>query len=498
MPAQDLALRLLAGTTYAVNPYTRTKVPTAFELHVMNRLGCGYSRDTWARMRAAGGAEAWFERQLEPDSVAESETAEALLGWYPDLDDSPATKWAKYEAKTKGGFQYARDLANWSMLRRVHSRRQLHETMVDLWSNHFNVTALANRAWVQRWHFDRTIRQHALGSFEDLLIACTLHPAMLLYLDNFRSERDNANENHGRELLELHTVGRAAGYSEQMVKDSAIILSGYTVHLKTSWEMYYDRTLHTLGPVQVLGFSHANGSADGSQLTLDYLRYLARHPATARTVATKLATRFVSDTPSPDLVDELARTYLDSGTDVKAMLRVLFGSAEFHSSAGQKVRTPVEDCVATCRVLQVEARRPTGERSFGNVVTGLHQGLPLYHWPRPDGPPERNAEWASASRMLSSFRMHWNLAGGFYPGVDVGYKPGRWWLPQRRIRLDQYVDHLCRMLLGRGSTSRELKAVCQATGFQPGDTVTRDHALARWAFVRMAVVLLDSPTHMSR
>ena len=498
MPAHDLALRLAAGTTYAVNPYPRTSVPTAHELHVMNRLGCGWSPETWSRMRAAGGATEWFERQLDPESVPESAKAEALLGWFPDLEDSPARRFERARSGARGSYDYARDLANWSMLRRVYSRRQVFETMVDLWSNHLHVTATGGRAWLQRWSYDKVVRQHALGRFEDLLVACTLHPAMLIYLDNFRSTRDNANENHGRELLELHTVGRGAGYTEAMVRDSAKILSGYTVDVRGTWEGYYDQSRHTMGPVTVLGFSAPNAAADGSQLTLQYLRYLAQHPATARTVATKMATRFVSDTPSAALVEELARVYLDSGTDIKAMLRFLFASEEFRGSAGLKVRTPVEDLVATCRVLQVQARQPTRRRSFAHAITGLHQGLPLYQWPRPDGPPERNAEWASASRMLSSFRMHWNLAGAFYPDVDVSYKRPRWWLPQPRIRLDRYVDHMCRMLLGRGSTSRELKAVCQATGFRPDERVTRDHPLARWAFVRLAAVLLDSPTHMSR
>lgn len=496
MPVRDLALRLAAGTTYAVNPYRATKVPTSFERHVMNRLGCGYARSTWQEMKRTGGAEAWFEQQLDPEAVPESATAEALTSWFPDLLDSPQRMWER--RSSKGGWGYARDLANWTMLRRIYSRRQVHETMVDLWSNHFHITAQGGTAWVQRLDYDRVIRQHALGRFEDLLVAATLHPSMLLYLDNFRSVRNAPNENHGRELLELHTVGRTSGYTEQMVKDSAKILSGYTVKHATTWEMTYNSALHTTGAVQVLGFTAGNATADGSQLTVQYLKYLANHPATARTVARRIATRFVSDSPSDALVNDLARVFLDSGTDIKAVLRRLVASSEFRGSAGQKTRTPVEDLVATSRVLQIRARRPASDSSFASAITWLHQGLPLYQWPRPDGPPERNPEWASASRMMSSFRMHWNLGGGYYPSVDASYRAPAWWLPETRIRLDQYLDHMCRMLLGRGSTSREVKAVCQATGHQPGDTITKEHALAGWMFVRLAAVLLDSPTHMSR
>ncbi|QNN54067.1 DUF1800 family protein [Nocardioides mesophilus] len=327
-----------------------------------------------------------------------------------------------------------------------------------------------------------------------------MHAAPLdaLYLDNFRSIKGAPNENHGRELLELHTVGRASGYTEAMVKDSAKILSGWTVGTTTDWAVFYDQAKHTTGPVTVLEFSDANAASDGRELAERYLRFLANHPATARTIARKLALRFVSDTPSDALVEVLAATYLSSGTDITAMLRQLVIHPEFVGSAGRKVRNTVDDLVATARVLQVEVHTPTRNESFARAIAYAHKGILLWQWPRPDGAPERNADWASASRMLGSFRMHWNMAGGYYPKVDATYKTARWWLPQRRLRLDEYVDHMCRMVLGRGSTSRDLKAVCQATGRAPGEIVTKDHPLVRYLFVRMVVCLLDSPSHMSR
>ena len=119
--------------------------------------------------------------------------------------------------------------------------------------------------------------------------------------------RNAPNENQGRELLELHTVGRSAGYTEQMVKDSAKLLSGYTVDAWKTWAPSYDSRRHTTGPVQVLGFGAANAAADGSALTVDYLRYLAHHPATATRIATKLCRHFVADQPSDALVAAVAR-----------------------------------------------------------------------------------------------------------------------------------------------------------------------------------------------
>jgi uncharacterized protein (DUF1800 family) len=498
MPTRDLALRLMTGTTYRAAPYSRTSVPTAAERHMLNRMGCGYSRTTWTQMRSQGGAAAWFARQLTPASVAESAKANSLLSWFPRLADSPASRWTHSTANTYEAWEYARDLGNWTALRRIYSNRQVHETMVDFWNNHLHVPLDANQSWALRWDYDQTVRRHALGRFEDLLLACSLHPAMLVYLDNWKSVRNAPNENQGRELLELHTLGRTSGYTEQMVKDSAKVLSGWTVGVGSTWQATYDTGKHTTGAVQVLGFTDPNASPDGSDLTVRYLKYLAHHPATARTVARRLAVRFVSDSPSDTLVDRLATVFTDSGTDIAATLRALVASDEFVRSAGRKVRTPVDDLVATCRVLGVDALAPTSGSSFAHAIAWMPRSMLLYQWPRPDGAPETNADWASAARMLSSFRMHWLLAGGYYPSSAVRYRTPASWLPQKQIRLDRYVDHVCRMLLGRGSTSTDLKAVCQATGRRPTETVTAKHPLARWMFVRMAVVLLDSPDHMSR
>ncbi|MGA8209007.1 MAG: DUF1800 domain-containing protein [Nocardioidaceae bacterium] len=495
----DLAARVVAGTTYRPRAFPGTAVPTPFERHVLNRLGCGYARDTWAQLREQGGARAWLASQLDPASVPETPVADELVGWFPRLDDSPVRRWSNGQpgVRVYESWQYARDLGNWTALRRMYSNRQVLETMADFWNNHLHVPLNVNRSWVLRWEYDRTVREHALGRFEDLLVATTLHPAMLIYLDNAKSVRNAPNENQGRELLELHTVGRTSGYTEAMVKDSARILSGWTVDTGT-WEAYYDPARHTTGPVQVLGFTDPNARTDDAQLAVRYVRYLANHPATARMVARRLAVRFVSDTPSADLVDHLAGVFTDSGTDIAATMRALVETDEFAASAGGKVRTPVDDLVATVRVLGVTATRPVGAKSFAHAIAYLHRSMLLYHWPRPDGAPETNAEWASAARMLASYRMHWLLAGGYYPDTGVRYRRPASWLPQASLTLDAYVDHVCRLLLGRGSTARDLKAVCQATGRRPAEKVTRTHPLATWQFVRLAVVLLDSPDHFVR
>jgi uncharacterized protein (DUF1800 family) len=465
---------------------------------MMNRMGCGFSPATFAQLLADGSPQAWFEHQLAPSTVAESTTAKALGSWFPDMAESAQAKWAKQEAGTKGGWEYAADFAGYSMLRQIYSHRQVLENMVGFWSNHLHVHADTDLGWVHRFGYDAVIRTHALGRFEDLLVAASLHPAMLLYLDNWLSRRGAPNENQGRELLELHTVGRTAGYTEAMVKDSAKILSGYTVDGFGTWVGRYDQDKHTTGPVQVLGFSSANASPDGRAVTVAYLKYLANHPATALNIARKLARHFVADDPSTELVTSLAQVFRDSGTDIKATLRALVAHPDFAASAGRLVRNPVEDFVATSRVLGLKVQQPTDDSSFARACIYVPQTTLLYQWPRPDGLPLGDAPWSSATRVLNSFRMHWQLIGGWWPTKDVVYRSPASWLPQATLRLDEYVDHLCRTLLGKKSDSRLLSAVCATTGYGPATIVSAKHAIGSWLFVRVVAVLLDSPDHMRR
>jgi hypothetical protein len=502
MASTSLASRLVTRTVtsagYVAGSYPTTPVPTARELHMLNRMGYGFTPAALDQLRAAGGEMAWFEKQLSPEAVAEHPKVGTLGSFYPKLTThSPIQKWGNDQGGTYPAWEYARDLANYSMLRRIYSRRGLHEVMAEFWSNHLHVTANHGPGFTQRMHYDETIRQHALSTFEELLTRCTLHPAMLLYLDNWKSRYGNPNENHGRELLELHTVGRQAQYGEAAVKASAKILSGWTVN-RDSWEGVYSTKDHTTGSVTVLGFNDTNSSSDGRDLTHRYLRYLARHPATAQRICRKLAIRFVRDDPPQDLVDRLARVYLSSGTDIKAVLRALVNDDAFWVGAGRKARTPIDDLVATYRVLGVEVLSPISRKSGANAM-GYPMGSTLaYHWVTPDGAPDDMISWASPTRMLNSFKFHWALTGGYYPKERVTYRQPVSYLPQPRIRFDKLVDHLCRVVLGRRSDARILQACCEGAGVKPGEIVTAEHAVMRYKFVRVMAVLLDSPEHMTR
>ncbi len=504
MASPTLGVRVLTGSrtsarrSWSAVAFRRTPVPTARELHMLNRMGCGFTPAGLRELRAAGSPSAWFERQLSPSRITETTRARAVPTWFPELlTRTPAEKWQSNGNGGRQGWEYARDLSNYSLLRRMYSRRTVLESMVLFWTDHFHVHGEHFPGFTQRAAYDAVIRRHALGRFEDLLTACSLHPAMLLYLDNHKSVRNAPNENQGRELLELHTVGREAGYTEQMVKDSAVILSGWTVEWDT-FVGYYSTGRHTTGPVSVLGFSSANSSSDGQQLTRDYLRHLAHHPATAQRICRKLAVRFVSDTPSQALVDSLAATYRSSGTDIRAVLRKLIRSDEFWASAGKKVRTPVDDLVHTYRVLGTRVQKPVDLDSGAHALSWQLASTLVAQWPTPAGPPDRAQDWASPSRLLNSFEMHWNVAGGWWPRAQVSHRRPVSWLPKDRIRFDYLVDHLSRTVLGRRSTDRLLQACCQGTGVRPGEYVTRDHAIVRWLMPRLLGVLLDSPAHLTR
>lgn len=228
-----------------------------------------------------------------------------------------------------------------TLLRAAWSRRQLQEVMVEFWSNHLNVTCPSSDVWDCRHRFDAdVIRPNALGRFSDLLVASSLHQAMLHYLNNDVSTKESPNENFGRELLELHTVGVDAGYSEAEMRSSALVMTGCTTDAVTG-EFVYRPRWHYTGPVGVLGWSSASPTgAGGLDVAKAYLRYLAGHRQTALHLARKLAIRFVRDDPSETLIAKVAQAYLDNDTAIAPTLRALFASAGFSGAVPRRAVLP--------------------------------------------------------------------------------------------------------------------------------------------------------------
>jgi hypothetical protein len=484
-----------------VPPLPTVPVPalSAGALHLVNRFTGGWTPSLAAEVATAGGIEAWFDRQLDAASVPDGFYTTSSSWWF-SVNASTADLWARDRAGTEGIWVANANYERWSMLRRMFSARQVLETMASFWEHHLHAPGDADGVALFRADYGKMIRRNALGRFDTLLQQAITHPAMGVYLGNAVSTKRAPNENLGRELLELHTVGRAAGYTETDVKNSARILTGYRVDMWKTWNVYYDAASHWTGPVTVLGFSDPNALADGQAVTAAYLRYLAHHPSTARTIARKLAVRFVSDDPSSDLVDRLAQVYLDNDTAIVPVLRALVGSTEFAESVGVKMRTPDEDVVATYRALGVRVSAPTAGSAAANAILWQASsiGLRPFGWTRPDGRPDRAEAWSAVSRMLNSFDVHYSMAGRWWPTKDVVYVQPVDWLPAASVRFDQLVDHLSSRILGRPASAVLQTAAAQATGCSADTVITATHGLVRWDMPRLLTVFLDSPTHFTR
>ena len=213
-------------------------------------------------MRAAGSPEAWFEAQLDPAAIADAK-ADAFQSWWVSIDLDAAAIWQRDQAEIEGGWAAMANYARWCLLRRIYSERQVLEVMTEFWENHLHVPLHDDGVFTYRADYGKVIRSHALGRFDEMLVAAITHPAMGISLDNARSTKKAPNENLGRELLELHTVGKG-NHTEDDVKNSARILTGYRVDMWTPpGASYYDTASHWTGAVKVLDFTHANADPDG-------------------------------------------------------------------------------------------------------------------------------------------------------------------------------------------------------------------------------------------
>ncbi|GLY03472.1 DUF1800 domain-containing protein [Actinoplanes sp. NBRC 101535] len=385
-------------------------------LHLLRRATYGPTPASITEIRRLG-AKAWLDRQLAPASIADR-TAEGLVARLPLSTLSIAGIRARVAEGTFKEYDWE---AMWhlgfaAVVRAVWSERQLLEVMVDFWGNHLNVTCPHGDVWDSRPDYDRTvIRKHALGTFAGLLKASARHPAMLTYLDNRFSTKDAPNENYGRELLELHTVGLA--YGEADVKAAARLLTGLTVDEETG-RYRYDAGAHAVGAVRILSFRHANNSAAGGEAAaLALLDHLALHPLTARRIATKLCVRFVADEPPDSLVTKLAKVYLDNRSAIAPVLRALFASAEFAAAVGAKTRTPFEDLAATVRTLGYRPAKSGNSYAESLFWMAREAGQGPMGWAPPNGYPDVAAAWSSPSGLLVRWNAHLNIAAGWWPNT---------------------------------------------------------------------------------
>jgi uncharacterized protein (DUF1800 family) len=366
--------------------------------------------------------------QMQNQMQMEMKREEA--GRMPALQPSP-TPAAKPTSTPKNPQMVVTELQRAKLLRAVYSERQLYELMVDFWENHFSIFANKDDDRYLLTSYDRdTIRPFAMGRFRDLLGANAHSPAMLYYLDNWRSSVPRPygatktkpagidggfNENYARELMELHTLGVDGGYTQKDVQEVARCFSGWTIQKPNEQGLFlYRPGLHDDGEKIVLGHKilPGGGLADGERV----LDILATHPATARFIATKLARRFISDDPPPAVIDRAAAVFLKTDGSIRETLRAIITSPEFFSpdTYRAKVRSPFEYVAAAMRALNAET---DGDRPVLDALGRM--GQPLFGRITPDGYADRASQWLSSGAMIARFNFASAIATNRIKGTKV-------------------------------------------------------------------------------
>ena len=385
--------------------------------HALSRIAFG-PRPGDARQLLSRGLATWISEQLYP---APDRAVEARLTGFPTLAYSiPHT----FELGYLHIPQIHAELKSAKLIRAVHSQNQLQEVLVDFWFNHFNVNLENAFCYNATPAFERdAIRPHVLGPFRDLLHASANHVAMMFSLDNHlnRATRyvdgvlvEGINENYGRELMELHTVGVDAGYTQEDVFDAARCFTGWGIDNLDIGNFVYRPQSHDTGRKRVFGYSTGVGGQkdDGDGL----LDHLATHPSTARFLSRKLAQRFVADDPPASLITRCAATFEATAGDIRAVLATMFSSPEFWAEASGpgKLKTPLELVTSTLRAVDADVAHADG-------VTPLiaDMGMPLYLCNPPTGYSNRGIDWLDPSALLNRINFALDAAANRIEGVTV-------------------------------------------------------------------------------
>ena len=359
--------------------------------------------------------------------------------------------------QVSSSYNIASELAQARILRDVMTERQLQEVMTDFWFNHFNIfIGKDSDSWYTTSYERDVIRKNALGNFHDLLMATAKSPAMMVYLDNWlsigpdslangvnpqnpNSKKGNKglNENYGREVMELHTVGVNGGYTQADVTALSAILTGWGVdRVNQGGGFLFDPKRHEPGPKTWFGYviddngtvtklpagakagmnpgptfgpSKVAANEDSVKQGIAALNILASSPQTAHFISSLLAQRFVADNPPPALVDRLAKVYLSSNGDIKTLLRALIASPEFNSRQyfHNKVKTPVEFVASAFRSTATEPQNP------GALVNTIKtMGMPMYYALPPTGYYLTANQWMNSTALVDRLNFAYQLTNG--------------------------------------------------------------------------------------
>jgi len=514
-------------------------------IHVLQRLTYGPRPGDVERLEAMG-LHAWLERQLDPARLDDTAAERALaplrtltmsiaelhqeyprnnggveatppfpprsargVSTVPTNDQKPGVSPVPGDDQKRRPIRIAGELQAARMVRAVRSERQLQEVMVDFWANHFNVfVAKGELRWYTTAWEREVIRPHALGRFPELLRASARHPAMLFYLDNWLSARADytlrlgpnpgrragLNENYARELMELHTLGVDGGYTQRDVTEVARAFTGWTIDRPRAEAGFVFRpAMHDHGDKTVLGRPlRRGGERDGE----DVLDLLARHPATARFIATKLVRRFVADEPPPALVERVAAVYRDTGGDIRAMLRAIVASPEFLAPEAirAKIKKPSELVASAARAVgaTVDAR---GGFALARAAAEIGEGL--YEAQAPTGHPDRAEAWVSPGTLLARMNFALTLIENRLRGVRVD--AGALVSGVDRRQPDAVLERLLTTLL-HGQAGAATRQVLSAQLTAP--VITRlaldDRGPADTDVAKLAALVLGSPEFQRR
>jgi uncharacterized protein (DUF1800 family) len=334
-------------------------------------------------------------------------------------DDTKKAAQRAYQSEMN---RLAREAATRHLLRALYSPYQVQEEMTWFWLNHFSVHQAKSNLRAMVGDYENTaIRPHALGKFRDLLGSVAQHPAMLRYLDNEQNAAGRINENFARELMELHTLGVDAGYTQHDVQELARVLTGVGINLGTTnpgqrkeLQGYYVRrglfefnpTRHDFGDKELLGQPIRNRGLAELDEALDRL---ARSPATARFICRKLATYWLTDEPPHPLLQAMEQFFVRSDGDIAGTLKVLFTSPEFLKAGQQKFKDPVRFVVSAVRLAYDD--KPV--LNVGPMLNWINRmGEPLYGRPTPDGYSLQSVAWASPGQLTTRFEVAKAIGSG--------------------------------------------------------------------------------------
>ena len=517
-------------------------------LHVLNRLAFGPAPGDLDRVTQMG-ARAWIAEQLHPERLAlpawlagqldalrtPNQTQREMVRQYREMakeaklakQAETASADGKKPATAEGGDRRRQIAAIYveagdeRLLQALGSPRQLQEVLVDFWFNHFNVYQGKGLDRVLVESYEReAIRPHVLGRFRAMLGATAKHPAMLFYLDNWLSvapgtqarrgaaKASGLNENYAREVMELHTLGVDGGYTQQDVTELARILTGWTMQQERPRRRRvvdgvdnaasgrgdsifgFDPARHDNGPKTWLGHAVAPSGQMEGEFALDVL---ARHPATARHLASKLARRFVADAPPPALVDRLARRFQDTDGDLRAVMQALVDSPEFRDPQPAKFKTPYQFVLSAVRASGIVT---SNVKPLMAQLTQL--GQPLYGCQTPDGWHDTEADWLNPNAITQRVNFATALASGKLPlqrvddpNAPAGEANGMKAMERqadRAVNRDQPVE---------GSTAPvDVGALLATLG--PAISVKTRAAVADTAPALRAALVLGSPDFMRR